>query len=348
MPRKRASNSIRSQSTSLKTLAEHLGLSASTVSFVLNDTPNRSIPENTRQRVREAAVRFGYQPSHIARALQGKRTKTIGVLLPELGDGYHTQVMNGATDVFMNEGYFFFTAHHRHRKHLVSEYQTLLHRRGAEALLTIDTHLEEAPPLPCVAVAGHSSLPGVVNVVLDHVCAAELALGHLYGLGHREIVFMRGQLFSSDSRSRWRSTLHVARSLGVRVRPELTIRLDQDTQSPILGYPGVQGLLTQKRKFTAVLCFNDLSAMGTIRSLHDAGLRVPQDVSVVGFDDIPAAAFMSPRLTTIRQPLNEMGGIAARLLLHRIAGGKVPYITRVNPELIDRESTGIARDLRRT
>jgi DNA-binding LacI/PurR family transcriptional regulator len=194
-----------------------------------------------------------------------------------------------------------------------------------------------------VAVAGHTAMPGVTNVVLDHDRAAELALGHLYALGHRKIAYMRGQLFSSDSRSRWRSTLHVARSLGLQVSPDLTIRLDKDTNSPELGYPGIQQLLVRRKSFTAVLCFNDVSAIGTIRSLHDAGLRVPIDVSVMGFDDIPAAEYYTPRLTTIRQPLQQMGSIAASLLLRKIEHAKIPEILRVDPELVVRESTAKVR-----
>jgi DNA-binding LacI/PurR family transcriptional regulator len=324
---------------SLKMLAEYLDLSAATVSFVLNNSPNRSIPEATRGRVREAAKKFGYQPSLIARSLQGRRTHTIGIMLPELGDGYHSQVLSGAADVFMQEGFFFFTAHHRHKRDLVVEYPGLLRARGVEGLLAIDTHFEVAPSSPTVSVASHTALPGVANVVLDHDRAAELALGHLHRLGHRKIAFMRGQTFSSDSLSRWRSTLHVARSLGLQVPDDLTIRLDKDTHSPELGYPGIQGLLMRRRDFTAVLCFNDVSAIGTVRALHDAGLRVPVDVSVMGFDDIPAAEFYTPRLTTIRQPLQQMGRVAATLLLQKIAGVKVPDLSRIDPELVIREST---------
>jgi len=331
---------------SLKMLAEYLDLSAATVSFVLNNSPNRSIPETTRNRVREAAKKFGYQPSQIARSLQGRRTHTIGVLLPELGDGYHSQVLGGAADVFMKEGFFFLTAHHRHKKDLVAEYPGLLQARGVEGLLAIDTHFEVAPSSPTVAVASHTALPGVTNVVLDHERAAELAVGHLYRLGHRKIAFMRGQNFSSDSLSRWRSTLHVARSLGLQVSDDLTIRLDKDTHSPELGYPGIQGLLMRRRDFTAVLCFNDVSAIGTVRALHDAGLRVPADVAVMGFDDIPAAEYYTPRLTTIRQPLQEMGRVAASLLLRKIAGEKLPDISQIEPELVIRESTAARRSTR--
>ncbi len=343
MPRKKSDNpSSANRPVSLKMLAEYLDLSAATVSFVLNNAPNRSIPEATRQRVREAAKQFGYQPSHVARSLQGKRTHTIGILLPELGDGYHSQVLSGAADVFMKEGFFFFTAHHRHRKDLVAEYPAMLHSRGVEGILAIDTHLESAPTSPTVTVAGHSTLPAVANVILDHERAAELALGHLYRLGHRRIAYMRGQLFSSDSRSRWNATMHVAKSLGLDVQPELIINLDKDSNAPDVGYHGIQNVLLRRKDFTAVLCFNDVAAIGTVRSLYDAGLRVPGDVSVLGFDDIPAAAYYTPRLTTIRQPLQQMGAAAATLLLQKIAGSKVKETTRIEPELVIRESTAKA------
>lgn len=327
---------------SLKMLAEYLDLSPATVSFVLNNSPNRSIPQVTRERVRAAARKFGYRPNIIARSLQGMNTCTIGILLPEFGEGYHSQVLAGAGEVFMKEGYFFFTAHHRHRKDLVAEYPRLLQTRGVEGILAIDTHLETAPSAPTVTVAGHITLPSVTNIILNHHRAAELALGHLHKLGHRKIAFMRGQEFSSDSASRWRATLQVARSLDLEVSADLTIRLDRDLQSPELGYPGVQQLLMRRRDFTAVLCFNDISAIGCIRALHDAGLDVPGDVSVLGFDDIQSASYSVPSLTTIRQPLQQMGALAAEVLLKKLANKRQPDTLHVDPELMERESTAAA------
>ncbi len=329
---------------SLKMLAEYLDLSPATVSFVLNNAPNRSIPEATRERVKAAARKFGYRPNLIARSLRGTNTCTVGILLPVLGEGYHAQVLSGAADVLMQEGYFFFTAHHRHRPDLVAEYPRLLHSRGVEGILAIDTHLTEPPPAPTVAVAAHTPLPGVTNIVLDDTRAAELALGHLFRLGHRKIAFMRGQEFSSDSSARWRATLEVARTLGLRVSPDLIIQLDKDMQSPELGYPGTQQLLMRRRDFTALVCFNDISAIGSIRALHDAGVRVPQDVSVIGFDDIQSASYHVPSLTTIRQPLQQMGALAATTLLKKMANERQPEMLRVDPELMVRESTAPPAD----
>lgn len=322
-------------------LAEYLGLSPSTVSFVLNDAPGRSIPEATRRRVREAAAKFNYQPSMIARTLQGKRMQAIGVLLPELGEGYHAQVLGGVGDLLMHEGFFYFTVHHRHKKELVSTYPDLLRSRGVDGILAIDTHLSEdaSLPLPTVLVAGQTHLPGVTNVVLNHKLAAELALRHLYELGHRRIAFMQGQPFSSDTGNRWAANMEAARELGIPVDSELTIHLHKDSQSPEISYPGIRRLINSRRRFTAVLCFNDVSAMGTVRALHEAGLRVPEDVSVLGFDDIQSAQYHVPSLTTIRQPLQKMGRTAARMLLRKLAAEATPELVQVEPELIVREST---------
>ena len=338
-PRKNDQSSA-DKPVSLKILADYLGLCPATVSVVLNNVPGRSIPAETRERVRDAARKFNYQPSLLARSLRKQRTFTVGILVPELSDGYHTLVMSGIGDHLMSEGYFYFSAQHRHKADMVEEYPRLLVGRGAEGIIAIDTLLQHEMPIPIVAVAGHRKITGVTNVTLDHRRAAELTLRHLHQLGHRQIAFMRGQSFSSDSDDRWRSLLAVAKELGIEIRPELTIQLERDLTSPELGYPVVQELLQNRRAFTAIVSFNDIAAIGAIRALSDANLRVPEDVSVIGFDDIQVAAYHNPRLTTIRQPLRDMGETAARILLQRIQGFKdYPIEFAVPPELIIRETT---------
>jgi LacI family transcriptional regulator len=330
---------------SLKTLAAYLKLDPTTVSVVLNEVPGRSIPEATRERIRKAALKFSYQPSFLARSLRNRRTMTIGILVPVLADGYHAEVMTGIGDSLLEEKYFYFIAHHRHRADLIEQYPRMLISRGAEGLITIDTNLVDNLPLPVVAIAGHRRVNGVTNVVLDNHRAAELSLRHLYDLGHRTIAFMRGQPYSSDSDARWQGIVQVAQDLGLVIRPELTIQLKKDLTSPELGYPVVKQLLTQHRSFTAFLSFNDIAAIGCIRALHDLGLRVPQHVSVVGFDDIKEAAFQTPSLTTIRQPLHQMGALAVRTLLQQLrpSSNRDCEQIAVAPELIVRESTGPAR-----
>ena len=325
---------------SLKILADYLGLCPATVSVVLNDVPGRSIPQKTRERVRAAARKFNYQPSLLARSLRKQRSFTIGVLVPELSDGYHTMVMSGIGDHLMREGYFYLSAHHRHKPDMIEEYPRILMGRGAEGLITIDTALSHQLPIPVVAVAGHQKVSGVTNVVLDHRRAAELSLGHLHQLGHRHIAFMRGQPFSADSNDRWNSILAVARELNIEIRPELVVQLERDLATPELGYPVVQQLLQKNRRFTALVSFNDIAAIGAIRALRDANLRVPDDISVFGFDDINLSAYHNPSITTIRQPLRDMGETAARILLQRIQGFKnYPEELAIPPELIIRETT---------
>ncbi len=329
---------------SLKQLAEYLGLNPATVSVVLNNVPGRSIPQPTRERIKAAAEKLGYQPNLLARSLRNRKTHTIGVLVPQLAEDYHTQIMSGIGDYLIAKGYFYFTVHHRHREDLVEEYCHMLLSRGAEGLIAIDTLLERPFPVPVVAVAGHRRIDGVSNLVLDHDRAAELALTHLYSLGHRKLAFMRGHPFSSDTADRWRSTVQMAQKLGLRMMPELIIQLDRDIINPDLVYPVVQQLLSCKKSFTALVSFNDNAAIGAVRALQDAGLRIPRDVSVIGFDDIKAAALISPSLTTVRQPLREMGWMAAQYLMGRLQGTEeFREQIRMSPELVVRESTGAVK-----
>jgi LacI family transcriptional regulator len=330
----------RKQRVSLKEVAEHLGVHPATVSVVLNDVPGRSISQATRDRIKAAAKEFNYQPSLLARSLRNRRTLSIGILVPDLAEAYHNQIVGGIGDHLMESGYFYFTAHHRRKKHLVDKYSQMLLGRGVDGLIAIDTPLDHSFPVPAVGVAAHRLVQGVANVVLDHRRAAELILTHLHSLGHRRIVFVRGQEFSADATERWRYLLEVARELGIPVRPELVFQLKSDTHSPELGFPVVKQLISRKEQFTAVVAFNDMSAIGMIRALADANVRVPADVSIIGFDDIESAAFTVPRLTTVRQPLSEMGRIAAQCVLHQVhRTEEFRQEITVEPELVVREST---------
>jgi LacI family transcriptional regulator len=329
-------------STSLKKLAELLGLHPATVSVVLNEVPGRAISQSTRDRIKAAAKELNYQPSLLARSLRNRRTLSIGILVPDLGEAYHNQILSGIGDYLMDSGYFYFTAHHRRKKHLFEEYSQMLLGRGVEGLIAIDTPLEHSFSVPTVAVAGHRSIDGVTNVVLDHRLAAELILDHLQSLGHQRIVFVHGQTFSADAGERWRYLMETAREKGIPVPPEFVVQLTGDTHSPELGYPVIQQLIARKVQFTALVAFNDMSAIGMIRALQDLNIRVPEDVSIVGFDDIEAAGFTVPRLTTVRQPLSEMGKIAARCVLSQLhATEKFRQEITVEPSLVVRESTHV-------
>ena len=326
---------------SLRTLGEYLDLSPATISMVLNDAPGAAaIPQTTRDRVRAAADKFDYRPSFYARNLRSRQTFSVGVLVPELSDSYTAHVLTGVEDFLLEEGYFYLTASHRRKTELIEEYSRLLMERSVEGFILIDTALQHGFKLPAVAIAGHRKIPGVTNVVLNQQRAAELILQHLVQLGHREIAFLRGGSHSSDADDRWNCLKEAAQDIGLKVKPELTVQLSLRVSTPELGVEPTHELLDRGVPFTAIVCYNDLTAIGAIRALRDRGMRVPEDISVVGFDDIQSAAFNNPSITTIRQPLNQMGMIAARLLLQRVRGqGTVPRTFSVQPELIVREST---------
>ena len=148
--------------------------------------------------------------------------------------------------------------------------------------------------LPVVVVAGHRKIEGVTNVVLDQRRAAELALRHLYQLGHRKIAFMRGGSHSSDADERWNCLMAVARDLKLTVDPKLCVQLELRISTPELGFGPANELMQRGAEFTALVAYNDIAAIGAIRAFINHGLRVPEDVSVVGFDDIQGAAFHHP------------------------------------------------------
>lgn len=331
------------QSVSLKFLAEHVGLSQAAVSLVINRSPAaKSIPPRTQELIRKAARELNYRPNHLARSLRQQRSYTIGVVVPEISEGYAALVMSGIEDHLLQEGYFYFVVSHRHRDELIEEYPHLLQQRAVEGLIAVDTPLTGGARVPLVAVSGHREVPGVTNIVLNHARAARLALGHLTKLGHRQIAFIKGQEFSSDTAVRWDSVRGAAKELGLEIKDALVVQLEGDSPSPELGYQVTQKLLASSEAFTALFAFNDISAIGAIRALREAGRRVPEDVSVVGFDDIQSAAFQNPALTTVRQPLREMGLIAADTLLKRItAPANAPYPKEivVEPSLVVRAST---------
>ena len=340
----------------LKMLAEHLQLSQTTVSLVLNNSPSaKSIPQETRQRVLEAAERLNYRPNYFARSLRQSRSMSVGVLAPDLSEGYFTRVMSGVVEELTLAKYFYFTACHDWRPELMEEYPRMLVERAVDGFLLLNTPAELDVPVPVVAISAHGSEPNITHIVLDHMKAVELALVHLHELGHHRIAFMRGPKVIPDSEFRWEGVQQAAQALELQLDPTLITRIDSGgwsmktghhPMSPEIGYEPMKQLLETTRDFTAIFCFNDIAAIGAIRALTEAGLCVPTDVSVVGFDDIQSAAFCTPSLTTVRQPLNEMGKRGARILLERIANPSDKGLAAevvMQPELVVRESTGPVR-----
>jgi DNA-binding LacI/PurR family transcriptional regulator len=337
--------SDKNDSVTLRTLATHLGLSLTTVSVVISDAPAaRAIPLATRERILAAASELQYRPNYFARSLRKKRSMSVGVLVSEMSEGYFTLVMNGLEEYLMAAKYFYLLAAHYWQPALLEDYPRMLLERSVDGLLLVNTPTPTKVQVPIVSISGHQAVEGVTNIQLNHKRAARLALRHLVDLGHRRVAFMKGQQETVDTDHRWREIMETAREFGMEVHEELLIRLTENSWSPALGYGPVKALLSRTKNFTALFAFNDIAAVGAIRALHEAGLRVPDDVSVIGFDDVLSAPFGIPSLTTIRQPLREMGQAGAECLLNRInhPNSAHPQQVVMQPELMVRESTGRA------
>ncbi len=328
----------------LKRLAAILDLSQSTVSRIVNgEAAAHRIAKQTQERVLHAAALHGYSANSVARSLRQKRTYTIGVIVPEISEGYSTAVLGGIEDELLKDGFFYFVVSHRHRTELLEGYPRMMLSRSVEGIIAVDSPIEEDLSVPLVSVSGHNLRDGAINIELNHEKAADLALSHLKMLGHKKIAFIMGQAFSSDTKQRWQAIVDVARTLDIDVDPLLVVQLQSPEPGPGPGLDVTRQLLNTGRLFTAIFAFNDLTAIGAIQALQEAGLRVPEDVSVLGFDDVFAASTSHPPLTTIHQPLRSMGQEAASTLLGLIRNDirlPRPGAITVHPELVVRESTG--------
>jgi LacI family transcriptional regulator len=336
----------RSKPISLKELAAILELSQSTVSRIVNGAgAEHRIAEETQKRVLHAAALHGYSANAVARSLRQKRTYTVGVIVPEISEGYATAVLSGIEDELLKDGYFYFVVSHRHRTELLDGYPSMLVARSVEGIIAVDTPIEVDVHVPVVSVSGHKRHAGVINIELDHQAAAHQALSHLKSLGHKQIAFIKGQAFSSDTNQRWQAIERVARTLGMSIDPRLVVQLEGPEPGPGPGYEVTRKLLETKLSFTSIFAFNDITATGAILALREAGLRVPRDVSVLGFDDVLIAATNNPPLTTIHQPLRSMGQAAATTLLALIRD-EIPHpqpeAITVYPRLVVRKSTAAA------
>lgn len=344
---------------SLATLSAHLGLSAAVISRVLNGAPAAAcIPQKTQDRIFAAAREFNYRPNTLARSLRQGRSMMIGVLVPEVSEGYATLVLSGLEQALLKAGYLFILISHHHRADIIEHSLGVLSQRAVDGLVAIDTLFRYGGPLPIVTVSCPNISETAVNIVLDHDHAARLALEHLHALGHRRIAVIKGQAFSSDTATRWFAICEAAKTLGMVIDPELVVQLEgmEPTHEP--GYLATCTLLRREVDFTALFAFNDVSAIGAMRALNESGLRTPQDVSVIGFDDIQSARYQTPSLTTVRQPLHAMGVLAGETVLAKIGGtkdagsqngsnGRDPLADMrtidLKPELALRESTAPAR-----
>ena len=341
----------------MRDVATDSGFSSATVSIVLNNAPlARYIAPATKKRIEEVAKKLGYRPNAMARFLRSKRSHTVGVMVFDMTDPFCTFILRGIENTLYQSSYLpILTDVHNERSRFERYLEMLLARR-IEALIVLANWLFldinllgdlEKSSIPTAMIGCELKTESISSVIVDNEVGGHMALEHLHSLGHRKIAFIRGPKALTDSAPRWRGIRSCAKECGLELDSRLIMELPE-SRDPVSsfesGHKLTEELIRQKRSFTALLAFDDLSAFGAIRALNKAGVRVPEQCSVIGFDDIATSALYTPSLTTVRQPMEAMGasavgivvdGINAVLEKREIAATH----RKVAPELVAREST---------
>jgi DNA-binding LacI/PurR family transcriptional regulator len=348
------------QTVTMRDVAKSSGFSSATVSIVLNNAPlARYIAPATKKRIEEAAKKLGYRPNAMARFLRSKRSHSVGVMFFDITDPYCTPILRGIENGLYQLSYVPIFADAHNQRNRFERYLEMLLEHHVEGLIVVanwlfvDIHLLtdlSKRNIPAATICWE--LPGdtVSSVMVDNETGGRLALEHLFQLGHRKIAFIRGPKPLIDSAPRWRGIQKFATSAGLTIDPALALQLP-DSFDPNSGFEGgyrlTEELLQRRKKFTGLVAFDDLTALGAIRALTKGGVRVPEQCSVVGFDDVPLSALAAPSLTTVRQPLEAMGNLAVNVVMEGVNAGLEKRdwnISRhkMNPELVIRESTRAA------
>jgi DNA-binding LacI/PurR family transcriptional regulator len=341
----------------MRDVAESSGFSPATVSIVLNNAPlARYIAPATKKRIEEAAKKLGYRPNAMARFLRSKRSHTVGLVFFDITDPFCTPVLRGIENALYQSSYVPLFADAHNQRNRFERYLEMLLEHHVEGLIVVANWLFvdinlladlSKRNIPAATIG--FELPGetVGSVMVDNETGGRMALEHLYQLGHRKIAFIRGPKMLIDSAPRWRGVQKFAHAAGLEIDSSLVLQLP-DSLDPNSGFDGghrlTEELLQRKKKFSALMAFDDLTALGAIRALTKAGVKVPEQCSVTGFDDVALSALSAPSLTTVRQPLEAMGTQAVDMVMEGINAGlekREWNIVRkkMNPELVIRDST---------
>jgi LacI family transcriptional regulator len=341
----------------MRDVAKATGFSPATVSIVLNNAPlARYIASGTKKKIEETAKRLGYRPNAMARFLRSKRSQSIGVMLTDVTDPFCTPILRGIENALYPLAYLPIFADAHNQRERFERYLEMLLERHVDGLivvanwLLVDIHvladLNKAE-VPTVTIGWEIPGKRVSFAMVDNEAGGRMALEHLYQLGHRRIAIILGPKRLIDSAPRWRGIQKFAQSVKLEIDPSLVARLPDvfDANASFeQGYRLTEELLQKKRKFTALLAFDDLTALGAIRALAKAGISVPEQCSVIGFDDVAISSLSVPSLTTVRQPLETMGGAAVNIVMEAIKAGHEnrdwsAVAQKLHAELVIRDST---------
>ena len=326
----------------IKDVASRAGVSISTVSHVLNHT--RRVSEDATQKVLEAVAELNYAPNSVARSLKINSTKTIGMLVTTSANPFFAEVVQGVEAYCFEQGYSLILCNTENQPPRQQHYLRMLMEKRVDGLLVLGTDID-TPLRDMLRI--HKNVPQVVldwgtecdfaNVINDNArIGARLAVRHLLEQGHTSIVRITGQIDKPTTQQRLDGARDALGEQGLTLKDEQIFEGDYESQS---GYDAMQRILALTPRPTAVFAFDDPMAIGAICAAWEAGVKVPDDISMIGYDDVEMARFSSPPLTTIRHPKAELGLLAVQQLVSRIRNKalEVESMT-VQPELIVRRS----------
>jgi LacI family repressor for deo operon, udp, cdd, tsx, nupC, and nupG len=328
-------------------VAKRAGVSTATISRVLS-RPDLVAPD-TRTKVLAAIDSLGFTPNAAAKNLRTLRTAKLLVTVPDISNPFFSLILQGIEDAAQREGYSVLVGDTQHDEGREEKYALMLRRKEADGLIFLGHRLpKEAATLvrsmrprqaPVVNGCEFSPNLGIPSVHIDNATASSEAMDHLYRLGHRRIGVITGPLVSPLSRDRLAGA--TARAKKARAEREMIVMNgDFSIES---GSVAAERLLGRKEPPTAIFCFNDEMAMGVIQTAHLRGLRIPHDLSVVGFDDIRFARYFDPPLTTIAQPMRQIGEGTVRLVLEILRNDRPPESVTLPHTLVVRQSTAPPR-----
>jgi LacI family transcriptional regulator len=320
-------------------VAKEAGVSPSTVSRILNGTAR--VDGAKRAAVERAIKKLDFKPNLFARSLKTGTTMTVGILAQDIESPFYTRAMRGIEQGLADSGYAPIIVSGHWNAHEEAERIRLLQARRIDGLVILTGHLPDediiafAKHQPIVVTGRHLEGPSIRSHTIDHAAGGYIATRHLLGLGHRRIAHIAGPLDHVDAIARHQGYLRAHQEAGIVADPDLVVQGDFLESG---GLMAMNRLLDGGQAFTAVFAANDQSAFGARVAMYRRGIRVPDDVSLVGFDDLPVAAYLTPPLTTVRQPIYEVGLFAAQALLNML-GTPTPEVELPPLSLTVRETT---------
>ncbi len=327
----------------IKDVARLANVSITTVSRVINNK-SEGVSEETRQRVLQVMEDLNYQPNRVARGLVTKRTNTLGLILPDITNPFFPEIARAVEDTANKHGYNIILCNTDDRSDKEELYIRVLKSKCVDGIVFTSSttpvfrHVKQLRDyrMPFVLLDRYfydEQLPGVYT---DGYQGMYEITRFVLEMGHREIAYIGGPSEAPNSMYRYAGFEQALKNFGLNLDKELIVEGNYKISG---GREGVLELLSKGRDFTAVVCANDLMAIGAMEELKDAGFRIPEDISITGFDDIPMARYVEPKLTTVAQPCYQMGEMATELLIKLIEGKPVKNaVITLKPELIVRDS----------